>query len=94
MPTKAGYDYKAAAKKSKADRAKQDAAATEADYESQTKRPLSPDNIYTEQIGLRVSRPMKKFLKQTALDHDTTVNDLLRTLLQRAMNGDIDLAES
>lgn len=96
------FDYTAAAQKSRETRVKQDITSVKKTEKAEASlspsepqlisaRPVSPDNEYTEQVGVRVSKAMKKYLKQTALDHDTTVNDLIRNLISRAMRGEISI---
>lgn len=99
------FDYSAAAKKTRETRAKQELTAVKSvpqpieELKEEPKkpalatsaRPVSPDNEYTEQVGIRVSKAMKKYLKQAALDNDTTVNEIIRDLLSRAMRGEISI---
>lgn len=99
------FDYSAAAQRTRETRVKQELTAVQSapqpveEPKSEPKkvapaastRPVSPDNEYTEQVGIRVSKAMKKYLKQTALDNDTTVNDMIRDLLSRAMRGEISI---
>lgn len=54
-------------------------------------RPVARNNVYTAQIGIRVSPKQRKYLKQLALDNDTTINVIIRDLIERLADGDIQL---
>lgn len=81
-------DYGAKARKTKEIRKAQDNLANSSNTQEHIEapqaapqRPVSSDNIYTELVGIRISEKQKKYLKQVALDNNTTVSNLIRDLI-------------
>lgn len=96
------FDYEEAAEKTKATRRKQNATAvqqSEASSDTNTTssvRTKSPEgtNVNTEQIGIRITKDMKRSLKRFAVDNDTTINNIVRNLLENLLNGTIELSKN
>lgn len=54
-------------------------------------RPAAASNANTVMVGVRITAQQRDGLKRLAIDKHTTVNNIVRELVERVLSGDISL---